>query len=119
MWEYGKMPIYEYECSNCQAIFQRLIFRQDEEKTLCCPDCGGPELKRLISKVAFHVSESDRLDAYDPRARQSDSFYRDSRNIGLHAQKRAQSMGVDLGTGFNEKLEKLRTDHGSVLKDNG
>jgi len=26
-------------------------------------------------------------------------------------------MGVDLGTGFEDKLDKLRSDPGSVIKD--
>jgi hypothetical protein len=64
------------------------------------------------------VSENDRLEAFDPKDTQSDSFCRDSRNIGLCAKKRAQQMGVDLGSEFETKLEKLRTDPGSVLKDN-
>ena len=67
--------------------------------------------------MAYHVSEQDQLGGYDPTAAKSDSFYKDSRNIGLHAKKRAQQMGVDLGAGFEEKLEKLRTDPGSVIKD--
>lgn len=67
--------------------------------------------------MAYHLSERSRLEAYDPRAPKPDSFYRDSRNIGLDARKRAQRMGVDLGGGFEEKLERLRTDPGSVLKD--
>ena len=73
--------------------------------------------KKLISRVAYHVSETDRLAAFDPNAPQSDSFYKDSRNIGLSAKKRVQQMGVDLGSGFESKLEKLRTDPGSVLRD--
>jgi putative FmdB family regulatory protein len=111
------MPLYEYECESCGRTFQSLILKREEEKALKCPECGGADLKRLISRVAYHVSQSDRLSAYDPTARQSDSFYRDSRNIGLSAQKRAKQMGVDLGTSFNEKIEKLRTDPSSVLKD--
>ena len=77
----------------------------------------GGGLTKLISRVAYHASERDRLDEFDPGAPQSDDFYRDSRNIGLHAKKRAQQMGVDLGEGFEKKLEKLRTDPGSVLND--
>jgi hypothetical protein len=57
------------------------------------------------------------LSAYDPRARKDDAFFKDSRNIGLEAKKRAQRMGVDLGKGFEEKLEKLRSDPGSVIRD--
>jgi hypothetical protein len=63
------------------------------------------------------VSETDRLAGFDPNAQQGDAFYGDSRNIGLQAKKRAREMGVDLGAGFEEKLEKLRTDPGSILKD--
>jgi putative FmdB family regulatory protein len=111
------MPLYEYECLNCGDIFQSLILSKEEEISLACSKCGSTDHKRLISRTVHHVSESDRLAGYDPSVRQSDSFYRDSRNIGLSAQKRAQQMGVDLGSNFNEKLEKLRTDPSSVLKD--
>ena len=111
------MPIYEYRCLSCKKHFQSLIIKREEEETLICPECGGSDLKKLISMVAYHVSEQDRLGAFDPMASKSDSFYRDSRNIGLSAKKRAKQMGVDLGGGFEEKLEKLRTDPGSVMND--
>ncbi len=90
---------------------------KEQEKALVCPECNGRDLKKLISRVAYHVSEQTRLGAYDPMSTKSDSFYKDSRNIGLHAKKRAQQMGADLGSGFDEKLEKLRTDPGSVIKE--
>lgn len=111
------MPIYEYQCKSCKIIFQQIILKVDEEKELKCPKCGVTGPRRLISRVAYHLSERSRLETYDPKAAKSDSFYRDSRNIGLDAKKRAQRMGVDLGSGFEEKLERLRTDPGSVLKD--
>jgi predicted nucleic acid-binding Zn-ribbon protein len=91
--------------------------KSEEEAHLTCPECGGNRLKKLISRVAYHVSEQDRLASFDPNAHKDDSFYKDSRNIGLSAQKRAQQMGVDLGSSFNDKLDKLRTDPGSVIKD--
>ena len=90
---------------------------KEDEKNLLCPNCDGRNLKRLISKIAYHVSESDRLAAFNPASRHSDSFYKDTRNIGLSAKKRAHEMGVDLGSSFETKLEKLRTDPGSVLRD--
>ncbi len=112
------MPIYEYECLTCQFEFQTLILNSREEKGLICPQCGENKLKRLISRVTYHQSETSRLAGFDPAARQGESFYSDSRNIGLSAQKRAQKMGVDLGSGFNEKLEKLRTDPSRVFDGN-
>ena len=111
------MPIFEYECQSCQGQFQTLVMKAEEEKNLACPHCGGHNLNRLISRVTYQQSEKDRLTNYNSTSPQSDSFYTDSRNIGLHAKKRAQEMGVDLGSGFEAKLEKLRTDPGSVLKD--
>jgi len=109
------MPIYEYECRSCKKRFQFLIMKSAEEEGLTCPGCSGEDMGRLISRVAYHQSEASRLESYDPGAGQSDDFYKDSRNIGLSAKKRAQQMGVDLGSGFETKLEKLRTDPGSVF----
>jgi putative FmdB family regulatory protein len=111
------MPIYEYQCMACERQFQSLVMKNEDEESLLCPECGNPNLKKLISRVAYHVSESDRLAAYDPKTARSDSFYKDTRNIGLSAKKRAQQMGVDLGRSFETKLEKLRTDPGSVVRD--
>ena len=110
------MPIYEYECSFCAMKFQSLIMKKDQEKDLVCPECGGKKLNRLISRVTYHVSEQDRLASYNAKEAKSDAFFKDTRNIGLHARKRARQMGVDLGEQFETKLEKLRTDPGSVLK---
>jgi len=111
------MPIFEYECQSCQEQFQTLVMKTEDKKNLACPNCGGHNLNRLISRVTYHQSEKDRLANYNSTSHQSDTFYQDSRNIGLHAKKRAKDMGVDLGSGFEAKLEKLRTDPGSVFKD--
>ena len=111
------MPIYEYECIECEWQFQSLIMKKEDRDRLTCPKCGERDLRRLLSRVAYHVAEQDRLNAFDPTASKGDSFYSDSRNIGLQAKKRAQQMGVDLGKGFEDKLEKLRTDPGSVIKE--
>jgi putative FmdB family regulatory protein len=115
--EGGWMPIYEYECNSCHSQFQWLVMSREEEHGLVCPQCKGGDLVKLISRVAYHVSEADRLASYDPNQPKGDGFYRDSRNIGLHAKKRAQQLGVDLGGDFEAKLDKLRADPGSVVRD--
>jgi hypothetical protein len=52
------------------------------------------------------------MDTDKPR---DDAFYKDSRNIGLWAKKRARELGADLGEGFEETVEKART--GKFLDD--
>ena len=111
------MPIYEYQCLACEREFQKLTLKREEAEGILCPGCGSSDLKKLVSRVAYHVSERDRLNAFDPKARQDDAFFKDSRNIGLSAKKRARDLGVDLGAGFEVKLDKLRTDPGCVLRD--
>jgi len=119
LWVKESMPIYEYECLDCSKESGFLVLRKEDERQITCLHCGGKRLKRLISRVAYHMSEGDRLEAYDPSAPQTGDFYRDSRNIGLHAKKRAQQLGVDLGSSFETKLEKLRSNPASVLDDKG
>jgi len=109
------VPIYEYMCQLCGKEFQYLVLRKEDEKKLSCPGCKGRDLKKLVSRVACHVSEQDRLSTYDANAPKDDAFYKDTRNIGLQAKKRAQQMGVDLGSDFESKLDRLRTDPGKVF----
>ncbi|MCX5867429.1 MAG: zinc ribbon domain-containing protein [Proteobacteria bacterium] len=111
------MPIYEYLCRSCEKEFSELIRKPEEEVSLQCPRCQGQDLKRLISRVQFHLTESQRLEQYDPKAKPTDSFYRDSRNIGLSAKKRAQELGADLGSGFEEKLEKARSNPAKFINE--
>ncbi|WP_419785510.1 FmdB family zinc ribbon protein [Pseudodesulfovibrio sp.] len=47
------MPIYEYQCEDCQAVFEdwQSGFEEKEQE---CPHCGGKS-KRLISHSSFHL----------------------------------------------------------------
>ncbi len=68
-----------------------------------------------MSSFAVVASEGSRLDNLDTSRAPDESFYRDSRNVGLWAKKRARQMGVDLGSKFDETVEKART--GKLIKD--
>ncbi len=86
---------------------------------LSCEACGSQDLKRIISRTNYHQSQSDRLGSYNPKARQSESFLKDSRNIGLHAEHMLKQSGVKPTEEFRNKIENLRTDPSRVLKDKG
>ena len=49
------MPIYEYECRNCGAVFE-LIVGVDANLPLC-PHCGGSETRKIIAASAIHIRE--------------------------------------------------------------
>jgi len=93
------------------------VLKKDDEADVRCPECTGGDLKKLVSRVAYHVSEQDRLSTFAPNSPKDDAFYKDTRNIGLQAKKRAQQMGVDLGSSFETKLDRLRTDPGKVFDE--
>ena len=70
-------------------------------------------MSQVISRVAHHRSENDRLAEFDTRKSQGEEFYKDSRNVGLWAKKRAKELGADLGPQFDEIVESART--GKIL----
>ncbi len=42
------MPIFDFGCSHCGHKFERMI-SNEEKKNICCPQCGTPEIKQLLS----------------------------------------------------------------------
>jgi hypothetical protein len=66
-------------------------------------------MRRVMSSFAVVETEASRLDRFDASRPADESFYRDSRNVGLWAKKRAREMGVDLGPQFEAKVEAARS----------
>ena len=109
------MPIYEYQCKSCGKISSLLILNAQEEKDSRCSHCRGARLVRVLSGFALHKTESQRLDEFSTSAPRGDSFYKDDRNIGLWAKKRAHELGADLGSQLDETVERARS--GKILDD--
>jgi len=42
------MPTYDYECRTCGHSFETFQSMSDDSLTIC-PECGKPQLRRLIS----------------------------------------------------------------------
>lgn len=109
------MPIYEYRCKKCNHEFSALIMRPADESRIRCKACASSELTRLLSRFSYHQSEDSRLSDFNTGKARDDTFYKDSRNVGLWAKKRAKELGVDLGPKFDEVVERART--GKILED--
>src|SRR5579875_758468 len=109
------MPIYEYECAVCGFTASHVVLGSEQLEHPHCPDCGTVETRRIMSSFAVVESEAARLENFDTRKPRDESFYRDARNVGLWAKKRARELGVDLGSKFDETVEQARS--GKLIKD--
>ena len=48
------MPIYEYKCKACEHKFDKLQ-KISDDPLVDCPDCGKPELVKLVSAAGFRL----------------------------------------------------------------
>ena len=52
------MPIYEYECRECEERFQVLQGMNEGSDSVSCPKCDAKEPKRLMSVFGCNLSGS-------------------------------------------------------------
>ncbi len=109
------MPIFEYECRRCGALGSQIVMGSERAALPACPQCGSRRTRRVMSTFAVVETEAARLQRFEPSQARGESFYKDARNVGLWAKKRAQQMGVDLGPKFEATVEKARS--GKLIKD--
>jgi putative FmdB family regulatory protein len=48
------MPIYEFQCNNCEGIFEEMR-RITDDSLPGCPSCESDNVRKLISLSAFHL----------------------------------------------------------------
>lgn len=48
------MPIYEYKCKSCGHELE-VIQKISDEPLKFCPECGQPELGKLVSAAGFRL----------------------------------------------------------------
>ena len=105
------MPIYEYGCYDCRKRVN-ILFRSFSEvatKQAICPRCGGVRLKRLISKVAVLRSEESRLENLADPTSMAGLDENDPKSIARWMRKMSSEMGEDLGSEFNEVVDRLES----------
>lgn len=47
------MPIYEFECTKCNAVFEKLVFASQKENQQTCPVCNSIKVQKLVSGFAM------------------------------------------------------------------
>lgn len=43
------MPIYEYRCTYCDRVFEKLVMSDEDELDIVCPECGDKHIEKIIS----------------------------------------------------------------------
>ncbi len=62
------MPLYEFECKQCQASFEELLMRPSDPAKVLCPRCGSAETTRLLSAAALASGDGASAGAAQTRA---------------------------------------------------
>ena len=109
------MPVYEYRCGGCKKKVS--VFLRDTSKQATCPQCGGSDMKRLVSRIAYHNQANVWTDEKGPPpVIGDDKYYSDPRNIGRYTEHRLKQLGMDMHSDeyrncfseVNEMIEKAR-----------
>lgn len=54
------MPIYEFRCLRCGHVFELFQVRSEEDVEVKCPECGGQQIERVMSRVSISTSGGSR-----------------------------------------------------------
>ena len=105
------MPSYGYHCQNCGKKFRKFMtYDEYGRTTVACPFCESSELKRLIGRIRFLRSEDSRLEDMESMFSNPDALdglEDDPRAMGRLIRKMSSEMGEDLGTEFEEVVDRL------------
>jgi putative FmdB family regulatory protein len=101
------MPIYEYRCNACNkrvTVFQRQI---TAPMSAVCPNCGGSDLRRLVSRFAVVRNEDQMLDSLDNDSLLSGVDENDPRSVAAWARKMQSKMGEEVEPEFEEMIDRM------------
>jgi putative FmdB family regulatory protein len=101
------MPIYEYRCNACNrrvSVFQRQI---SAPTAAVCPNCGGGDLARLVSRFAVVRNEDQMLDSLDDDSLLSGVDENDPRSVAAWARKMQSKMGEEVEPEFEEMIDRM------------
>lgn len=52
------MPIYEFRCSECNALFEKIVMGSADTEEVVCDRCGSKKVKKTISATSYRLSSS-------------------------------------------------------------
>lgn len=105
------MPVYEYDCYDCQILVTVLFlsFSEVETEGAVCPHCGGTNLERRIpSRVSMLSGSPSAENQTTPSsAIQSVVDKEDPQELAFEMRQASSRSRQDLGQEFNEVASRL------------
>ncbi len=116
------MPVYEFYCASCHAIFNFLSRQVNTTSRPSCPRCGQPELDRQVSRFAISKNrpeaEADGLPPGMDEARMEQAMMAlagemegmddsDPRTVAKIMRKFTEMTGMSLGDETREAMRRL------------
>ena len=47
------MPIYEFRCTQCGHVFEKIFTSSEEQVDLVCPECDATSVDRVVSVTNY------------------------------------------------------------------
>ena len=116
------MPVYEFYCADCHAIFNFLSRQINTDKRPSCPRCGRPNLERQVSRFAISKNrpeaDADGLPAGMDEARMEQAMMalagemegmdeNDPKAMARVMRKFTEMTGMNLGDEAQEAMRRL------------
>jgi len=102
------MPIYEYECQECEHITE-VIHSFSESPSVVCEECGSEETQRIISTCSIKTSHGVHSQVIDQQKRREEMQVDLRENYGVHDMK-------PMGKNFEGTYQDIK-ESGSLVKD--
>ena len=61
------MPLYEFQCNDCAAVFEVLVISQKDKEAIHCKKCKGVNVKKILSPPALRTASSQPFGSSSPQ----------------------------------------------------
>lgn len=100
------MPIYEFQCRDCQAKISIFVKSISSPLDPACSSCSSKNLERLITSFGISKSVAS-VHEYHTNSNSPD-YYMDPRNIGRSTEERFAEMGMEMPSQVREMIDGAR-----------
>jgi len=52
------MPIYEYQCLECEANFEKILTSATSAEVITCTQCGSTKVRKKISATSLRLASN-------------------------------------------------------------